>query len=163
MKRVVTFLLSIIIILAISSGLKNKKKLFCHSKTGFFLTGGRVAAIYRFGLLQSHSIFELLRFCSRTLIPPLILLYNVDFEKKSMKLSLCLKRPNKVVYLECFDEIQKWWIFMGGDESFWLYQMPDGGSREFATRCLRDSNNWKSLRPKTILNGIPFACFLWNS
>ena len=129
-----------------------------------FLTGGRVAAIYRFGLLQRNSIFELLRFCSRTLIPPLILLYNVDFEKISMKLSLCLKRPNKVVYLECFDEIQKWWIFMGGDESFWLYQMPDGGSREFATRCLRDSNNWKSLRPKIILNGIPFACFfLWNS
>ena len=66
-----------------------------------------------------------------------------------------------VVYLECFDEIQKWWIFMGGDESFWLYQMPDGGSPEFATRCLRDSNNWKFLRPKTILNGIPFACFFF--
>ena len=57
-----------------------------------FLTGGRVAAIYRFGLLQRNSIFELLRFCSRTLIPQLILLYNVDFEKKINETFALLKK-----------------------------------------------------------------------
>ena len=60
-----------------------------------FLTGGRVAAIYRFGLLQRNSIFELLRFCSRTLIPPLILLYNVDFEKKKINETFALLKKAK--------------------------------------------------------------------